>query len=119
MKLVVFENIDESLKYKKKWEKEKKVIFQKLFYFKKRKGFGLGLNFLNLPEREIPNFKDLKDVNFFWVDGQNDLEKILSKRKKIIYSFLDFEKPKKELKNIFNFSKKDVVFKIFFFVFYP
>ncbi len=117
---IVIERIskDEIKNFKKKWPKEKKIIWSNFFDFsffeKKKKDFYLALKFIDLPQWEEPDFKDLKKNDFFWINKKNKIEDFL--KRKIIYSFTE-ENYFKELREIFELSyeKKKNIFKNIFF----
>ena len=70
------------------------------FQEKRKKGLLLALDFRDLIEREFPNFKEIKNLDFAFLNFKNNFIEFLKKKKKIIYSFQTRER-KKEIKNIF------------------
>ncbi len=98
--------------FKKEKIKYQKIFLSKLWNFSKKKGLEISLDFRNLNNFEKPEFKDLKDVKFIFVnkDTKNIFD-FIKKNKKIIYSFGGEENYEKELKTIFkkdkNISEKD------------
>ena len=91
---------------KDRWIGFEKVFLSKLWNLKKKKNSNLALDFRNLNEFEKPDFKNLKEVKYFFVNKKEKDFKIFSqKNKKIIYSFSD-ENFETELKNLLKKDKK-------------